>query len=200
MMLFAQIGAPAGRAGGGANGADTAFIVGMFIFLGICVAIGLGIQCFFLWTLSKVLKQCSPRNRTMEPGMVWLNLIPCVNVVWQIITVLRITESLEEEYYDRRLRPSDPEHGKTVGMVWSIGAILGVIPYLGVIASLASFICFIIYWVKMWNIKKELQADAEDQRYGREDDPRDDDDRYDDDRYDDYEDEFDDRPKRRRRR
>jgi hypothetical protein len=31
----------------------------------------------------------------MEPGMVWLNLIPVLSLVWQFITVIRVAESLE---------------------------------------------------------------------------------------------------------
>ncbi len=34
---------------------------------------------FYLLTLSKALNRCSPANRSMSPGQVWLLLIPLFN-------------------------------------------------------------------------------------------------------------------------
>ena len=63
--------------------------------------IGLAITILFLLTLSKALRRCAPENRTMEPGMVWLYLIPIFNLYWQFVTVNRVSESLKNEFYAR---------------------------------------------------------------------------------------------------
>ena len=45
----------------------------------------------------------------MEPGMVWLMLVPCVNIVWQFVIAIRVPESLRNEFRDR-----DQDDGPTM--------------------------------------------------------------------------------------
>src|SRR5262245_53392229 len=98
--LFAQ----AQKGPGGGGGPDAGVLMGILCFYGVLFAVGLVVQILFLMTLSKCLHQVAPQNRRMEPGQVWLNLIPLFSIVWIFITVLRIAESLDNEYYDRGLR------------------------------------------------------------------------------------------------
>jgi hypothetical protein len=153
----------------------------MAIFLGVmCVAlaVGLVIAIFFLLTLSKALTRCRPANRTMEPGQVWLNLIPLFNIVWQFITVARVAESLKNEFYDRGWDDRG-DFGKGVGTTYCIMNLLGFVPFIGGIFSLIGLVCFIIYWVKVAGHSKELAGGG-----GGGD----------------YDDDYDDRPKKRRKR
>lgn len=62
----------------------------------------------FLLPLSKCLKEVAPDNRTIEPGQLWLNLIPVFNVVWWFISVSRFSESVRNEARSRRVQASDP--------------------------------------------------------------------------------------------
>src|SRR5215212_7146459 len=61
------------------------------------------VAVFFLITLQRALNLCAPRNRSMEPAMVWLNLIPMFNFYWNFHTVLQISNSLKREFVDRDL-------------------------------------------------------------------------------------------------
>jgi hypothetical protein len=144
----------------------------------VCVflAIGLVIAIFFLLTLSKALSRCRPANRTMEPGMVWLNFVPLLSLVWEFITVIRVAESLKNEYYDRGWDDRG-DFGKNLGLATCILNLLGIVPFIGGLFSLAGLVCFVIYWVKVAGYSKELA-----ERGG------------------DYDDDFDDRPKKRRKR
>ncbi len=163
----------------GPNQADTTGMIFVFLFYGIAIAIGLVIQIFFLLSLSKCLKQVSPRNRRMEPGQVWLNLIPCFNLVWMILTILKIADSLRDEYEDRGLR-GDGDFGRTIGLVYYISQF---------VCGLVALIFFIMYWVKIAAYTRELASESR----GRGDY----DDEYDRPRRRDEDDE-DDRPRRRR--
>jgi hypothetical protein len=187
-------------AGGAANAPDPAMLA---IFGGVmCVIfiIALTIQIFFLLNISKTLTLVSPRNRKMEPGMVWLNLIPCLQMVWTFLIVLRTAESLDDEFYDRRLR-SGGDYGKGVGLGWAICAVLSAIPYIGAIFSIPALICFILYWVKIHGYRKQLEGYS---KYGDDDDDEDYEDRRDrrdrrrDRDDDDDDDDEDDSPRRRR--
>ena len=158
---------------------------------------------FFLLTLHKALARCHPRNRTMEPGMVWLNLIPLFNIVWMFITAIRVSESLDNEFYDRGWHRRNDDYGKTLGVVTCSLLLGGNIGACGLPFLVAWLVCWIIYWVKIAGYGGQLAArdydrdrDDGDDRYADEDErpaPRRRD--RDDERYEDE----DDRPTRRPR-
>ena len=164
----------------------------MFIgIMAVILVVSLIIAICFLLTLSKALTRCSPRNRTMEPGQVWLNLIPLFNIVWQFITISRVGESLANEFHDRGWDRGGDDYGKSVGLTYCIMNLLSWIPYCGGLFGLIGLVCFIIYWVKIAGYSGRLAS-----RAAEYDDDDDDDRRRDrDDEYDD-----DDRPRRRDRR
>jgi hypothetical protein len=147
LQMFAQVNQPGGKVGGGA---DMAGVMGMCVCYAVVLVAAITVQVFFLLTMSRALRECSPRNRTMEPGMVWLNFVPFLNIVWPIITVLRISESLQNEFRSRRLPSDDPDFGKMMG----------------IIGYVCNFVCpgvnaifWIIYWVKIANYGKQLRED-----------------------------------------
>lgn len=199
-ILFAQQGpfGPKGGFGGpgpgaGAGGPPPAFWVIFFAILGVLLLIGLAIQIFYLLTLSRCLDKCRKRNRTMEPGMVWLNLIPCFGTVWGFITVIRLSESLTNEFRDRREHRRDETYGYGLGLAYLILGLVAGIPYVGALAGIPVLICFIMYWVKIAGFSAQLDRpprgdyddeddyDDRDRRRGRgrddDDDDEDDDDR-----------------------
>jgi hypothetical protein len=151
-MLFAQ-------AGGGQAPDFPPELIPVLIVVGlIALAIGLTIQIFYLLTLSRCLNLITPENRRIEPGMVWLNLIPCVSNIWIFFTTIRLADSLRDEYEDRRLR-SDGDYGRNLGVIYPILALLGIIPYIGGIFSLASMVCWIMYWVKIAGYSRQLREE-----------------------------------------
>ena len=148
-------GGPGGGAAGGLPpGMDMTIMIAIIIFALVMLVVGLAIAILFLRTLSRCLQRCSARNRTMEPGQVWLNLIPCFNIVWQFITVIRIEESIQNEFRDRGFR-RELDYGKNLGMAYLILNLLGLIPYIGTLFSIAALVLFIMYWVKIAGISKE---------------------------------------------
>jgi heme/copper-type cytochrome/quinol oxidase subunit 2 len=156
LELFAQAGkkvivnnpnaAPPPDPAAAAAAAGTALVMVVVYVVAIIVAIVF--QILFLMALSKCLKQISPRNRTMEPGQVWLNLIPLFNYVWMFMTVFKIAESLEKEFRSRG-RPQEGDYGKTLGLIGCISLF---------VCGCASPIIGIIYWVKIAGYTKLLQS------------------------------------------
>ncbi|WP_171468859.1 hypothetical protein [Frigoriglobus tundricola] len=142
--------------------------------------------------------------------MVWLNLIPLFNLVWQFITVIRVAESLKQEFRSRGWSRRGVDYGYGVGIAACALGFGGWIPVIGPLLSLGSLICGIVYWVKIAGFSGRLargayyyddDEDDEDDEDGRPRRRRDEDDEDDDDdrprRRRRYEDE-DDRPRRRR--
>jgi hypothetical protein len=142
-VLFAQ-----GRQQGG--GPDAGIMMGVLCFYGVIFAVALVVQIMFLLTMSRCLKEISSRNRKMEPGQVWLCLIPLFGYVWSIIMVLRVAESLEYEFEDRRLR-GDGDYGKTLGLVYLIGSL---------VCGPVGLVCWIMYWVKISGYTKQMQREG----------------------------------------
>ena len=52
----------------------------------------------FLLTEFNTLKLIRPENRAMQPGWVWLQLIPLVGQVWQFVVVARIARSISNQW------------------------------------------------------------------------------------------------------
>lgn len=135
--------------------AEGAKIAGVFVGMLVAFAIFLVPAIFYLLTLQKALNRCSPASRTMQPGMVWLMLIPLFNLVWHFFVVINIAKSLSAEFQKRGMT-EEPNPGKNIGMIMCILACCGIIPLLGVLCSLGAFVCWIIYWVKIAGFSGKL--------------------------------------------
>lgn len=132
-----------------------------FLFAGWAIGfwlIGLVIGILYMITLFNVLNAVAPANRKLEPGLVFLLLIPLFNLIWNFIVVGKLRDSLQAEYAARDLQGDGFAYG--VGLAMSILAICSIIPILGVLSALAGFICWIIFWVKMAGYRKTLMASA----------------------------------------
>jgi hypothetical protein len=138
------------------------------ILLGCCgtfFLVWLVVQLLFLLAVSRALAACDARNRTLEPGMVWLNLIPIFNLAWMFVTVIRVSESLKNEFRARGLHRRDDTYAHALGIGMCLSPLAGLMPFL---------IVTIIYWVKIAEYTRRLEND-----YGYDGDGDDEDDDWD---------------------
>lgn len=119
------------------------------------VLVGLVVLILYLLTLQKALTRCSPECRAMSPGLVWLMLIPCFNLIWEFFIVFNMAKSLSAEFKKRGL-PIEEKPGQTIGLIMCIAPFVSWIPIVGCIASIAQLVCFIMYWVKIAGWSKQL--------------------------------------------
>ena len=134
------------------NNIDAGGVVLILIVIGIMLVPAI----FYLLTLQKALERCSIESRTTSPGSVWLLLIPLFNLVWLFIIVTKISESLHNEFTKRNI-PEDPQPGKSLGITYAVLVVCSIIPLLGILASLAALVCWILYWVKIAGYSKKLE-------------------------------------------
>lgn len=104
---------------------------------------------FYLLTLQRALERCAVQSRTTSPGSVWLMLIPIFDLVYQFIPVGHIARSLRNEFARRSITDVEPEPGKGLGIALGVLNIVSIIPFIGIAAGIAAFICWIMYWVKI---------------------------------------------------
>ena len=133
----------------------------------------------FILAQQKTLELIQPANRLMNPPMVWLQLIPLFNIIWQFFVVSRIAHSIKNEISawddDSVFGISSSELANQFGKrpTFGIGiaycclfALYFIIAflrrteiymaYLLLIVCLACFICWIIYWIQLARYKRKL--------------------------------------------
>ncbi len=161
------------------------------VVVGVILIVALVIAIFFLLSMQKALNSVSPRNRLMEPGMVWLGLIPIFNLVWTFFIATRIPDSLRNEFRDRD-RDDGSDYGKTIGLTYATLSVLSIVVTYGPMAlrdpnvtmigncvsslmSLVGLVLFIMFWIKIAGYSSKLayerhDPDDLDRRLGRFDD------------------------------
>ncbi len=141
----------------------------------ILLAVFLAIAILFLLTQQNTLKAVQPKNRLMEPGQVWLQLIPLFGQVWQFVVVTRIADSLAKERMsfqdDSIVGLPDYTAAEKIGErpTYSIGIIYCIlcvidllltythlVPTIQAGIGLSMMVCWVIYWVKLTAIKREM--------------------------------------------
>lgn len=134
-------------------GSETAYLI--IAFCVVLAAASIVAAVFFLLSLQRALKLCAPQNRTLEPEKVWLCFIPLFGMAWIFVVVSRVASSLRLEFESRHAPPED--YGRSIGMAYCILAVISIIPIVGVLTGLASFVCWIAYWVKISAYSRTLE-------------------------------------------
>ncbi len=116
---------------------------------------------FFLLNLQGLLERVSPANRKMSPGLVWLNFIPVFQLGWFVYTVIKVRDSVSAEFQSRGWLPDGDlgyNVGLTAGILWIAAVFIGWIPFIGWVLPLAGVVCWIIYWLKISDLKHRLEG------------------------------------------
>jgi hypothetical protein len=111
---------------------------------------------FYILALQKALNKCAPVSRTMEPHLVWLLIVPFVNLIFDFFVVLAMAKSLANEFARRGIPNPDPQPGQAVGLAMCICGCCTVIPRLGLVSIWAFLVLWIIHWVKIANYSRQL--------------------------------------------
>lgn len=130
--------------------------LGVIIGVSVCVIIvWLAVAIPFCMSMSKALNQVSESNRQMQPGLVWLFLVPCLNIIWLFFIVIQIPASLQKEFQDRG-KDDGSSYGKGMGLtaaiLWAVEFVMGCIPFLNYCAPLVGLVGIvfgIIFWVQV---------------------------------------------------
>jgi hypothetical protein len=112
----------------------------------------------YLLKLQETLKKCAPASRTMKPGKVWLVLIPLFGLVWHFIVVINIAKSLGNEFARLGIACSEPTPGRAIGLASSVCNCCIFVPLLGGLAGAAGFVLWIVYWIRVANFSRALDA------------------------------------------
>ena len=151
----------------------------------ILLLVFIGIAVLFLLTQQNTLKAVRRENRLMQPGLVWLQLIPVVGQIWQFIVVLRIAKSIRKEIKfvqgdslfgssdlsvaEKLTRRATLAIGITYCTLTLVGASFNLFmtagqesPLTAIVGLifLTGIVCWIIYWVRLAQSRKILVRSA----------------------------------------
>jgi magnesium-transporting ATPase (P-type) len=137
----------------------------------------------FFSTQQKTLNVIQPENRLMSPGMVWLQLIPLIGLVWQFFVVTKIANSISKELESPKddsilgisitaLDALDKRPTFIIGItyctlstasiIWNMVTMQTLlwINIITLLLVLGGMICWIIYWVILNRYKNRIQSKA----------------------------------------
>jgi hypothetical protein len=131
--------------------------------IGVIILLGLFLLpwFFFLLNVQTLLNAIHPANRRMSPGMVWLNFIPIFSLGWFIYTVAKVKDSVNAEFKSRAWYIDGDlgyNVGLTAGILWVASFFIGWIPFIGWVLPLAGAVCWIIYWLKISDLRNRLDS------------------------------------------
>lgn len=131
---------------------------GCLIFVLLGLVIGITIAVFYILTMQKALNLAGERHQKMQPGMVWLMLIPLFNLVWHFFVVKNVSESIKSWAAESGAKVDDA--GYTVGLIACIAQCCGIVPVVNILAGPVGFVCVIIWWVKVAGFNKLMSGRA----------------------------------------
>ncbi len=121
----------------------------------------------FLLTQQNLLKNIRPQNRTLNPGKVWLQLIPGFGLVYQFIVIRQIANSIYREFVDPIEEdsilsayediPDNPTY--RLGLNFTILFLISLfpIPLLKTVVSIGALIMWIWYWAVLVRYNKKIR-------------------------------------------
>ncbi len=141
--------------------------IGIIFLLLIIIGGGITVYILFQLTLQRTMNAVSPQNRQMSGGSVWLTLIPVFNLVFPFIFNNALKNSIEMEYFDRKIaKPVNLATGTVVYPLMTILSIFFSLLYyvsyneslsiLSGLAGLTNFITQIVFWSQVTSHKKVL--------------------------------------------
>jgi hypothetical protein len=130
--------------------AAQAFFVTAVLCYGAFILLVFAVNIFVIYLLYTCFQRIPLQYRLMEPGMVWLLLIPLFNIVWVFFVLIRLSRSYQG-YFAAQGRTDVGDCGEALGL-WAL---------------ILHFLCFpvglvllIIYLVKVIGLKNQIPVGA----------------------------------------
>jgi hypothetical protein len=118
---------------------------------GVALCIHIAV-CFFLYGFYK---RVPAQFRKMEPGMVWLLLIPCFNLVWNFFAFPRLSQSLRA-YFASVGNTAVGDCGESLALAYAICEVATLIPCVGLILWIAVIVLLILFLIKANDLTRQI--------------------------------------------
>jgi hypothetical protein len=130
----------------------------MIVIVLVALVVSLGISAVICAILAGIVKRIPAGHRRVEPGSVWLLMIPCFNLYWVFPLFQRIPESFKSYFDAQGGRPQYGDCGKQLGLWYAIAVVCSVVPILNYLTGPAALVLLILLLVKWSDYKNQLPA------------------------------------------
>jgi len=129
-------------------------VVAVVILVGaLCVYFGVKVVVCLL--VAGVYKRIPPQHREMEPGLVWLLMVPCFPVVWNFFVYPGLSRSLKR-HFDSVDDDAVGDCGAGLATAYCIVVICRFVPCVNYLALPAALVLLIIYLVTVIGLKDRI--------------------------------------------
>ena len=119
------------------------------------LVIGVAIQIIICVLLYMCFSRIPSEYRRLEPGLVFLILIPVFGLIWNFFVYLRMPESFQN-YFAAQGRTDVGDCGHGIGLWYSICAAACIVPCVNYLAGPAAIVLLIIFLVKSFNLRGQI--------------------------------------------
>lgn len=136
------------------DGAVAAAIAGMgFTTILLIVAAILVPMVLYFLTLQRVMNKLSPANKPFAGELIWIGIVPGIGPIWHLVYIAMLSNAIQKDY----TAAGQTNNGAMpIAIASIVAAVLCVIPLINLIAIVAAFVLWIIYWVKMADYNRQL--------------------------------------------
>jgi hypothetical protein len=127
-------------------------VVGMSFLIGLLV-----VHIIIIIFVYNDYQSVPPSFRKLEPGLVWLLLIPCFPIVWNFWVFPKLADSFKA-YFDSVGDQSVGNCGHDLALAYCICSAVSIIPYLGCLTGIAALVLLIMFLVKAQELKSRIPA------------------------------------------
>ncbi len=129
----------------------------------LLVAVGFLFQVISLvlaYHIRATVRLVRKENRCLIPGQAWIIAIPLINIFYNFIIVRKLTDSLNNEFYDRQMAVDEnPTQKQGYFMAYSFLVSNFPLPaFISYIVVIACLICYVNYWIKVNEYRKLLKS------------------------------------------
>lgn len=78
----------------------------------------------FLLSLQSTIKTAAPENRMMQPGLVWIQLLPLVGLVYSFVVARKVSETIVAEYRSKGHYLASNKPTYSVGVVFALFSVI----------------------------------------------------------------------------
>ncbi len=128
----------------------------LFIFLFVFL-IPLALNMIAIVIVYADYQRIPPRFRKLEPGLVWLLLIPCFHVVWNFFVYPRLAESYKA-CFDSIGDMSVGDCGRGLALGYAICAAASAVPLLGCLTGPVALVLLVLFLVKANELKNRIPS------------------------------------------
>jgi hypothetical protein len=136
----------------------------MIQMLVIFATVSIVVWILYARSIAQTLELIAMENRHMQPKQVWWVAVPFVNLYYNFVCVRALSDSLTNEFFDRKIAEEE-NPGRQTGLMYAWFFLLSffpVLPYFLLMTfGLLGMIYFVMHWVKVVHFKHLIEAHNE---------------------------------------